>query len=153
MPADSDEEVVRLSVVSAADPTTVWSCFADPARLAEWFANVSLELAPGGRFRERWRGARGRMIVTAGTVVAVEHGRGLRLTWADEGWDFETEVEVTLAARGEGTEIGLLHSGWEGAPAEKRAALVHAHRGGWQSHLADLAQYAASLKDTNASRG
>ena len=67
------------------------------------------------------------------------------MVWADEAWDFDTVVSVSLEAAGEGTRVTIEHQGWEAAPEADRASFLLDHRNGWEHHLGNLADFAEDL--------
>jgi hypothetical protein len=58
----------------------------------------------------------------------------IELEWADEDWDFTTQVSITLAEEGAETRILIRHDGWEAAGPDA-GRLRDAHQDGWQRHL------------------
>lgn len=118
-------------------PETVWHLLVHPQ--SWWGEHVSLQARVGGRFRETWANDRGRITVTSGTVRRCEPPLLLELDWADDDWSAGTVVRFTLAAHAAGTELGLVHEGWDRLPPAGRSALMQAHEAGWNRHLDNLA--------------
>ena len=104
------EQRVRI----AASPETVWNFWTDSSRLCEWWGiQAELEPQPGGKFR---------VVVAAdgpvmsGTYVTVEPFSRLVFTF---GWETNslgealapgnTQVEVTLTAVNDATDLVLVH--------------------------------------------
>jgi uncharacterized protein YndB with AHSA1/START domain len=130
----STGDKVQLEVRIAARPETVFSFLNDAGRMAQWIGNsVELEPRPGGAMRIDMNGR-------GGEVVAIEANRRVVLSW---GWEGEghpippgsSEVEITLAADGDGTLVRLVHSG---LPAEA----VKDHGDGWNLFMPRLAAVA-----------
>jgi uncharacterized protein YndB with AHSA1/START domain len=119
-------------------PETVWRLLVHPQ--SWWGEHVSLAAHVGGRFRETWANDRGRITVTSGTVTRCEPPALLELGWADDDWSASTVVRITLAGRAGGTELCLVHDGWDRLPAAGRTALMQAHEAGWNRHLDNLAR-------------
>lgn len=133
-PGAGDE--VDEALVIGASPSTVWQALVDTDRRRRWWSYVELDPVVGGRFVERWRGAGGEHMLTSGSVVELLSDRLLRLTWSDENWPAETEVEITLADADPGTVVRIRHLGWRRLPDGER--LAEEHRAGWRMHLSNL---------------
>jgi uncharacterized protein YndB with AHSA1/START domain len=125
---------IELEVRIAAKPDTVFSFLNDAGRMAQWIGStVELEPRPGGAMRIDMNGRD----IARGQVVAIEPNKRLVLSW---GWEGEghpvppgsSEVEITLAADGDGTRVVLRHTGLP-APAVKD------HEGGWNLLMPRLA--------------
>ncbi|WP_321394287.1 SRPBCC domain-containing protein [Emcibacter sp.] len=138
--------MISLKLPIKADPATVWSCLTDKTHLDKWWGdNVSLEAKVGGAFEERWLGREGEQCVTRGTVKTLEKNSKLHLSWADEDWEIDTEVIITLEPTESGTELTLSHTGWEGLMGDLMDSIREDHEAGWQSHLYSLKSYAERL--------
>ncbi len=119
-----------------APPERVWDAIVDDARRGAWWSYLRLDARPGGRLEERWTDALGAEVVTSGEVVDAVPLRGLRLTWADEGWPAATVVDISLEPCPAGTAVTVRHTGWDRLPGGD--ALAAAHAAGWRAHLDDL---------------
>ena len=119
-------------------PETVWRLLVHPQ--AWWGEHVSLDARVGGQFRETWADDRGRITVTSGTVGRCEPPALLELSWRDDDWPASTTVRFTLVAQAAGTDLRLVHEGWDRLPAAGRTALLQAHEAGWNHHLDNLAR-------------
>ncbi|MFN3280281.1 MAG: GNAT family N-acetyltransferase [Tabrizicola sp.] len=140
---------VELEIAIAALPWQVWSCLTDAHAVRAWLgAHMTLDARPGGGFREVWRDG-GREIVTAGRVIEIAPPRRLVLSWADADWPAETHVTLTLEPKDTGTQLRLVHAGWE-ALGQGAEAIAAAHRAGWQQHLSALAAYVTRQEDGGA---
>ncbi|HEX2020401.1 MAG TPA: SRPBCC domain-containing protein [Aurantimonas sp.] len=141
VPAAGDALVLTRTV--DAPPDSVWECLTAPECFKAWWRkNLEFEPALGGRFTEPWEDPSGRARTTRAEVTAYHPPRGFVMVWADEDWDFDTVVSVTLEPAGDGTHVTIEHQGWEAAPEPDRATLLLDHRDGWQRHLAGLASHA-----------
>lgn len=139
-----DRIVIRLSLPAAK--STVWRVLVEPDHLGGWWGDyVTLEARPGGQLVERWSDG-SREVTTSGRVLHVEPAQSLELTWADDDWPGETQVEFSLAEAESRTELVLTHSGWDQLPTSGRAALIRNHAAGWSHHLQNLADYVAELQ-------
>lgn len=127
-----------LTRVLPAPPIVVWRLLVQPRTW--WGEHVSLDARPGGRFRETWADDRGRITVTSGTVSRCEAPLLLELSWADDDWTASTVLRIVLAPRHDGTDLHLVHEGWDRLPAAGRTALMQAHEAGWNHHLDNLAR-------------
>ncbi|NDV88153.1 hypothetical protein GTW51_15740 [Aurantimonas aggregata] len=126
-----------------ADPRSVWACLTEPNCFKAWWRdNLEFEPALGGRFIEPWTDPSGRLKTTKAEVTAFHPPKGFVMVWADEDWDFDTIVSVSLEPLDGGTRVTIEHQGWERAPEPDRATLLLDHRDGWQRHLAGLATHA-----------
>lgn len=81
----------------------VWDAITDPERIPRWFLPVSGDLRPGGTYQLQGN--------AGGRILACEPPTRLRLTWVfGEADPDSSEVEVQLAAAGDGTELVLRHT-------------------------------------------
>ena len=85
----------------------------DADRRKRWWSYLQLDPVIGGGFIERWTGPAGESMVTMGSVLEVTANRILRLTWSDDNWPVETEVEIILPPTPGGTLVRVRHSGFE----------------------------------------
>lgn len=126
---------IEISKRVHASVAGVWATLTDVGR---WWPGTILEPRPGGKFEERWTDDAGRPVVTSGRVVNWDPPHGLTLSWKDESWHAVTTVTIRLRAMDmHGTEIALVHDGWEALPDNERLAATHEH--GWSHHLEQLA--------------
>lgn len=140
-----DRIVIRLELPATAG--AVWEVLVDPRHIAGWWSDyVRLEARPGGQLVERWSDG-SREVTTSGRVTHVDPPQLLELTWAEDDWPAETQVEFSLTEEGEArrTELVLVHSGWESLPGSRRGALIRNHAAGWSHHMKNLADYVAEL--------
>lgn len=141
----ADEAGDRLVLVQDVDaaPASVWECLTEPQCFKSWWRDeIEFEPKLGGRFLEPWKDPSGRQRMTRAQVTAYHPRRGFVMVWADEDWDFDTVVSVTLEPRGSGTRVTIEHQGWHAAPAADRSTLWLDHRDGWSTHVASLAAHA-----------
>lgn len=134
--------MIEITKRIAAPRERVWECLITPELIRAWWgSHVKLHAHPGGRLEERWRNLDGRMVTTRGEITHWQEGESFSMTWADEDWDDNTQLTISLQSRDDGTQLTLRHEGWVwlGAAA---ANLQDAHRVGWQGHLDDLQQLA-----------
>jgi uncharacterized protein YndB with AHSA1/START domain len=90
---------VVLERAFGATAEEVWAALTDPERLPRWFAPVTGELRPGGRFQVEGN--------AGGTVERCDAPTSLAITWEyGEGLSW---VEVDLAEAGGSTTLRLRH--------------------------------------------
>jgi uncharacterized protein YndB with AHSA1/START domain len=134
----TDTDVLEVSIHIAAEPTTVFPYFTDPARYVQWMGTTAdLDPTPGGTYRIHMRDG----VETAGTFVEVDPPRRLVFTW---GWTVNeavppgsSRVVVTLEPEDGGTRVVLRH---HDLPDD--AERDH-HGQGWQLYLGRLAAVVA----------
>ena len=133
-------EEVRVQVLIAARPETVFSFFTDPAKIVRWKGrSAELDPRPGGSYRIDVNGRD----VMAGNYVEVTPYTRIVYTF---GWDNpgnpirpgSTTVEVTFVPDGHGTVVTLVHRGLP-APAREQHAM------GWQHYLGRLVKAGAGI--------
>lgn len=143
--SDTREQVLELTVVVAARPTTIFRQFTDPDRFARWMGGAmgraELEPREGGALRVEFPGAGEEPgAVVLGEVLALEPDHRFVFTWGYQGDPDlppgSTRVEITLEPGPHHTVVRLRHSG---LPDELRPQ----HRGGWRIYTAFLASRAA----------
>ena len=136
-------DALVLSRDVAASPSSVWRCLTEPGCFRTWWRdNLDFEPREGGRFVEPWVDPSGRSRTTRAMVTSFQPPRGFVMVWADEDWDFDTVVSVTLEPRDGGTRVTIEHQGWEAAPEPDRATLLLDHEGAWNQRLTGLASHA-----------
>lgn len=130
----TDRHVLEIRRTFAAPPERVFEAFRDPELLGEWAApgehrteGVEMDFRVGGRYRREMRFPDGSLHVLSGEYLEVEPPERLVYTylWETIPGAPETWVEIDLLEKDEGTEVRLVHSGFE---AEDMA---EDHRTGW----------------------
>ena len=140
----SDGLTLRLTRMLPASRLAVWKAVTDSKELAGWwgpkgFAVPSVEFEPrlGGRYRIAMQPPEGDLFHLHGEFRAVDPPFVLSYTFV---WDppnpddRETLVTVSLADRGEETEVALTQGEFA---TEERLAL---HDGGWTESFEKLAE-------------
>ncbi|MBO0345207.1 SRPBCC domain-containing protein [Roseibium sp. CAU 1637] len=118
-----------------------WLVLTKAEHLKEWFGDhISLDATPGGFFREITH-RDGRKVVTFGQMKQLEPPQRITMTWSDEDWGVETELELLLTGLPDGTLCTLTHSGWCGLDPNTAAAVRLDHEAGWKRHLTSLEAY------------
>ena len=70
-----------------------------------------------------------------GQFIEVDAGQHLRYTWEWNGDGEVTEIDVTFSGADDGTEIELIHSGFQ------HEASRETHDSGWDSYVAGLIDF------------
>lgn len=126
---------IRLMLRTSVAPEVAWSYLTDPERVAEWFTAAS----PVGEVGEPYVLDFGEGSVVHGAIVEVEPGRRFAHRWAWLDAEPRQETLVTWLIRpleAGGSEIELLHEGWDEAGADE--AIRDDHEAYWSGYLDDL---------------
>jgi uncharacterized protein YndB with AHSA1/START domain len=111
----------------------VWAALTVPERIADWFAEASIDrLQPGGRMELYFTHASYRSLAR---IETVEPMRTIAWTWSDMDGSNPSLVRFDLEPDGDGCRLTLTHSGL----SPKDGAGVGA---GWHAHLQGLADAA-----------
>lgn len=120
---------VRLERLLPAPVGEVFAAWTDPALMAKWLApighaEVEVDLRVGGQFRVTMIGDDVRLEHT-GEYLVIDPPSRLSFTWSSPYTGGQaSQVDLTLAARGQTTLLILTH---QGLPDETRSS----HEGGW----------------------
>jgi uncharacterized protein YndB with AHSA1/START domain len=122
----------------------VFHAWTEPQALLTWWSGgpelapalAEVDLRVGGRYRLGMRAPDGVSIyVCTGVFREIHPPARLVYTWAWEGTpEPETVVTVEFRKQGEGTEVTLVHEGFEGVDVR------HRHLQGWEGCLESLAR-------------
>jgi len=105
-------QVIR-SIEIQAVPSKVWRWFATQEGLRRWISsNIQIDLRVGGGYRflgpddQTW---------ISGTVLELVPEKKLILSWFEEGseWAHPARLVLTLAPTAVGTQVTLIHDGFE----------------------------------------
>jgi len=105
-------QVIRSIEIQAA-PGKVWRWFATQEGLRGWISsNLQIDLRVGGRYR--FLGPDDKTWVS-GVVLELVPEKKLILSWLEEGsgWVHPARLVVTLAPSAAGTQVTLIHDGFE----------------------------------------
>lgn len=125
-----------------APPERVFAAWTQAEALTHWFAPTAeittvvheLDVQVGGRYRIEMRAPDGARHIAVGRYTAMDPPRRLAFTWAWEGKDEETLVDIALEPVGAAsTELVLTHTRF------LTAASRDGHGQGWDACLARLA--------------
>ena len=131
-------KLVDKRIVIAAPPSDVYALLTQADLLIEWMAPMArLDPRPGGEVT--WTHHNGDAV--RGEFVELVPDRRVVFTYGWERVDVgvppgSTVVEIDLHPVSAGTELHLVHRGFEGP-------MANAHSGGWDNYLARLATRAA----------
>jgi uncharacterized protein YndB with AHSA1/START domain len=141
---------LRLTRTIRADPETLFRAWTDPEELRNWwcleepgwtFAEASIDLRVGGRYRLGMTDADGKVHVAVGEYREIRRPTRLVYTWDwEDPADRVGETRVTVEFRpvvGGTTELTLTHERFAGA------AEVESHRSGWTQVLRLLDHFIA----------
>lgn len=126
---------IHLVTVLPVPPDVAWAYLTDPARVAEWFTDASEVGEVGSPYRLDF----GEGSVVEGPIVAIEPCRTFAHGWAWLDAEPRQETLVTWTLRpteSGGSEIDLVHGGWEEAGAD--VAIRDDHEAYWSGYLDDL---------------
>ncbi len=126
---------IRLVLRTPAAPAVAWSYLTEPDRVEAWFTNAS----PVGEIGDPYVLDFGEGSVVQGAIVELEPGRRFAHRWAWLEGEPRQETLVTWivsAVAGGGSEIQLIHDGWEEAGADN--VIRDDHEAYWSGYLDDL---------------
>ncbi|WP_282045655.1 SRPBCC family protein [Roseibium album] len=149
----SSHSVLQTRILNAP-PEEVWDAWTQPELMKQWFCplgmkavEVEANLEIGGSFRivmdasdasMRPPPEMGNFLTAYGTYRHIEPQKELVFSWAWEGRNETSQVTITLASRGDKTELVLRHDG-----LMDEASRIF-HEDGWTPTLENLLHY---LKD------
>jgi uncharacterized protein YndB with AHSA1/START domain len=105
--------VVR-SIDIQASPSAVWRWLATQKALRRWISpNLEIDLRVGGVYRLREAGDG---VWISGTVLELVPENRLILSWLEEGgdWVHPARLSLTLTPTAVGTQVTLIHDGFDG---------------------------------------
>jgi uncharacterized protein YndB with AHSA1/START domain len=132
---------VEIRRVLSTGREEVFAAFADAALVAQWLRPspevkltvLAFDFRVGGAYRFAYDAPDGRRGVVGGTYQAIERPSRIVFSWLieppDEHAGIESEVTVTLVARGGATELVIRHARFGRADADLR------HAQGWGGAL------------------
>jgi len=131
-----DRFILEIRRTFPAPPRRVFQAFRDPSVLRQWAApdqhrteEVEMDFRIGGRYRRELRFPDGSLHVLRGEYLEIDPPNRLVYTYE---WETipdapSTRVEIELEERDGGTDLRLVHSGFESREARDE------HRTGWAS--------------------
>ena len=127
-----------------APATQVFAMFARAELVAQWLTPspevkltvLAFDFRVGGAYRFAYDVPDGRRMIVGGSYRAIEPPARIVFSWLieppDEHAGIESEVSVSLAASGTGTELVIHHGNFNRADADAR------HAEGWRGALEQL---------------
>jgi uncharacterized protein YndB with AHSA1/START domain len=144
---------IEKTIVLRAPRARVWRALAHADEFGAWFG-VTLEgaFAPGARLTGRITTPGYEHVAMAITVERVEPEQLLSYRWhpyaIEPGVDYAGEpttlVEFHLADIGDGTQLTVIESGFDGIPLARRATAFRMNDQGWAEQLRNIARYVAA---------
>ena len=137
---DADAFTVRRSIHISAPLERVWTALTDAQQISRWFGEARLEgsgVGAGGTLTWPDHGS------TAFRVEAIDEPKSISYRWNEKPstgepviTDASTVFTFTLEARGSGTQLTVVETGFE--TTSDPAAQLESHRGGWDFELDEL---------------
>lgn len=124
---------VHKTIILNALPEVIWAYLTDKDKLGTWFQPAAADLEEGQDYRLHMQSGNGDIW---GRVVEAVPYEKLVLTFRHDWISCDTLVTWTLRPVSGGTELTLLHTGFEAAEEGDHAAAEHDK--GWQDHLEKL---------------
>ncbi len=126
-----------------AAPETVFAAWSTAEAMSAWFGPATIktevtefDFVVGGSYRLVMKGTENQYHLS-GQFIAIDEPRHLAFTWKWDDEDEVSRVEVGVEGTGSGTQLTVLHSGFQTDES------VAAHKEGWEatwpcldSHLA-----------------
>jgi uncharacterized protein YndB with AHSA1/START domain len=128
----------------AAPPERVFAAFSNAEIVGKWLTPapdvkltvLELDFREGGRYRFAYDTPEGERMLVGGVYRSIEAPARLVFSWLIEPPDIhagiESQVTVSVAAKGEGSELLILHERFGRADANTR------HAAGWAGALEQL---------------
>ena len=120
----------------------VFKAWTEPERVVQWlgpkgFEGLEFKMdEAGGTWHSKMRGPDGQVLTNGGRVLEYTEPERLAFTFKwDDGGSEETEIAITLVARGNQTEMTFRQGVFE--TTESRDG----HRGGWSESFDKLGEY------------
>ncbi len=118
----ADGATVRFERHFPSPPADVWRALTEPAELAEWLSDASVDLRVGGAIQVRFDDG-----TMNGVITDLEPERVLAYSW-HEGEDRESHVRWDVSASDSGTVLRLTH-------VKLAPQSASGFGGGWHHHL------------------
>ena len=111
-------EAVRMTQTIHAPASEVYRAFTRSVAVREWMSDGAVvDARPVGRLYVWWNSG----YYAAGEFTALEPERRVAFTWQGRGEPGVSQVEILLAAAGDGAEVTLTHSGFGAGDAWEKA--------------------------------
>ena len=136
------KQALKFQQIVAAPPAEVFLALTNATALREWFCDTALvEPHKGGRVYFAWHQG----YYAVGEITKLSADKKVSFTWQGRGEPGPTDVEISIAAKKDGTSVTVVHSGigggkkWKGSEA--------AIKTGWERGLENLASVLGSGQD------
>lgn len=138
----------------AAPPARVFRAFVDAAVVARWLTPapevkltvLELDFREGGRYRFAYDTPEGQRMLVGGVYTKIEAPTRIEFSWLIEPPDvhagIESQVTVSIAPTGDGSELVILHERFERDDANAR------HAEGWAGALEQLQRILLSARES-----
>ena len=129
---------IRKSRYYAVPVERVWAAITEPELLSKWFMEADFESSVGYEFtfkdkpQGKWDG------VLRGEVLTADAPKLLEYTWKGDQMNHVTTVRWELESQGDGTQVILTHSGFQGF-SDTIVGLFHQF--GWNKFFNQLATH------------
>jgi uncharacterized protein YndB with AHSA1/START domain len=138
-------ERIEREILVDAPLEVVWAVITEPDHISGWFSDsVQIELRPGGKLTLTWEGDH----TEHGRVEKVEPPHYFSFRWirgpaTEVREDNSTLVEFSLRAKGDGTRLRVVETGFSKLdwPEDEQARDAEEHREGWEHELDELREY------------
>jgi uncharacterized protein YndB with AHSA1/START domain len=143
----SKKRTIEQSALVPADPSQVYRMLTNSTHLREWLADTArAQLQVGGSIYLAWYDGYN----TSGAFTQLEPDKKVGFTWRGTGEQDDTEVEIELDARDDGTEVIVRHMGFGNGKKHKRnrKALTRA----WKASLENLTSVLETGEDLRFTR-
>jgi uncharacterized protein YndB with AHSA1/START domain len=126
-------EAVRMTQTIGAPTAAAYRAFTRSVAVREWMCDGAVvDARPGGRLYVWWNSG----YYAAGEFTALEPERRVAFTWQGRGEPGVSQVEVVLAASGEGVEVTLTHGGFGAGDTWRKAR--DESQDGWTQGMENL---------------
>jgi uncharacterized protein YndB with AHSA1/START domain len=127
---------LRQQYEIAASPAKVFRALTQPVEITKWMLeSATISLRPDTEYWFTWPGG----YHHEGRVLSVKHGRSIALSWP-QGTPRkplgDTKVQFTVRARGKGSLLRMVHSGFGTGPAWVQTYALTSS--GWAYYLMNL---------------
>jgi len=131
---------IERSVELAHPPAKLWAALTTPEGLSAWFGdNATIDLRPGGAAHMTFKSG----LTVNMRVERVEEPAVFGFTWRlpdlPKDDPRRTYVEFILEARGAGTRLRVVETGFAQLPDDSRRKTYDSHAEGWARELGELA--------------
>ena len=135
-PGQTKPLIVKLEIHIEATPEKIWQVFSTTQGMQNWLNMQGYEPRIGGEYRMHVTDQDG-IFDFFGEVVTFDPPKVLAFTWTEqeqgkEPWPTHTLVTIQLTPTNTGTQVSLVHSGFDKLPADISAGEHEGHIEGWK---------------------